>query len=151
MGFRSGEYGGRNRSRAPLALMASRTAALLWLDKLSIITISPCLSVGQSISLTHAVKRSPLRGPSNTQGAAMPSCLRVSKEGHGLPVTMRCISFQPLAFSAPASCGGHIGLDPCLVQKDKTRGVEPALIRLPPIASCGNIRPFLLSREQAFF
>jgi len=49
MGFRSGEYLGRNQSLAPACLMVWRTAFDLWLPGLSAMTLSPGLRVGSRI------------------------------------------------------------------------------------------------------
>jgi hypothetical protein len=46
IGLKSGEEGERNRSVGPAALMASRTAALLWAGRLSRMTMSPGRRVG---------------------------------------------------------------------------------------------------------
>src|SRR5215213_1754293 len=46
IGFRSGEYLGRKRRRAPAARMARRTALLLCEPRLSMTTMSPCRRVG---------------------------------------------------------------------------------------------------------
>src|SRR4051812_17967451 len=48
IGFRSGEYCGRNRNQAPRALSAVAARALLWTERLSAITTSPGRRVGAS-------------------------------------------------------------------------------------------------------
>ncbi len=47
IGFRSGEYFGRKSSLAPAERMSVRTALLLWLPRLSRMTMSPWRSVGR--------------------------------------------------------------------------------------------------------
>ena len=46
IGLKSGEYGGKNRSRAPTFSIASRTPLILWAGKLSMTTMSPGRSSG---------------------------------------------------------------------------------------------------------
>src|SRR3954470_9598719 len=48
IGFRSGEYCGRNKNQAPRALSACAARALLWTERLSAITTSPGRRVGAS-------------------------------------------------------------------------------------------------------
>lgn len=73
IGLRPGLYGDRNIRLAPAARMARRTAWLLWLPRLSNITMSPGLRVGTRYCSTHARKLTPLIGPSKTNGAQSPS------------------------------------------------------------------------------
>lgn len=59
--LKSGEYGGRNRSRLPTVSIASRSPLILWADRLSMTTISPgrrlwrenLLGVGQEGRTVH--------------------------------------------------------------------------------------------------
>ncbi len=46
IGFRSGEYGGRNSSQAPFALTSSSARGLLWKATLSRMTTLPFVIVG---------------------------------------------------------------------------------------------------------
>jgi hypothetical protein len=46
IGLKSGEYGGRNRSRAPAASIASLAPRTLWAGRLSRMTMSPGARVG---------------------------------------------------------------------------------------------------------
>ena len=48
IGFRSGEYFGSSRRRAPTARKAARTSELLWHPRLSAPTTSPGRSAGAS-------------------------------------------------------------------------------------------------------
>lgn len=73
------------------------------------------------------------------------------KEGHRLPVAMRHKSLQAAAFLTPAAQRGHIGLSPCFVNKDETRGINAVLVFLPPISAACNIRPKLFSSKNCFF
>ena len=60
IGFKSGEYGGRSRTLAPTASMASTTPLTLWLDRLSITTMSPAVNSRTRCCSTHALKTCPL-------------------------------------------------------------------------------------------
>ena len=71
-GVKSGLQGGRNRSVAAAAFNFSRIAARLWLDRLSMTTMSPDLSSGTRTEGTWASNQSPLIGPSSTIGAMIP-------------------------------------------------------------------------------
>jgi len=72
-------------------------------------------------------------------------------EGHGAPMAMRCETAQTLALHPPAAQGGHVGLDPCLVDEHETPGIKPTLPRLPAPPSAGYRRPTLFKSEQRFF
>jgi len=52
IGFRSGEYAGRNRTHAPTASMASSMSSSLWIGLLAMNTILPRVRVGTSSSST---------------------------------------------------------------------------------------------------
>jgi hypothetical protein len=73
------------------------------------------------------------------------------KEGQRAPVAVRCEAAQALALRAPASQRGHVGLDPCLVDKDQSARIEPALPGTPALAPAGDIGAGLLKGEQRFF
>ena len=73
------------------------------------------------------------------------------EEGHGLPVTMRCLGIEPLTPRAPSAQRRHVGFSPGLIDKDEARRINPALILLPPHTPPGNVRPILLGGQQAFF
>jgi len=46
---------------------------------------------------------------------------------------------------------GHVGLGPCLVDKDQPFGVKPALVFLPPLAPAGDVGAVLFAGVQALF
>ncbi len=52
IGLKQGLYGGRKSSLAPAASIASRTAGTLWVERLSIMTMSPGTRPGASICRT---------------------------------------------------------------------------------------------------
>ncbi len=80
--------------------------------------------------------------------AVMTQCCN---EGHGQPVPPRCLGLQRPAPWAPAMGGGHIGLGPGLIDKDKSFRCDPLLVFLPLLTPEGNIRPVLLVGEYGFF
>lgn len=75
IGFKSGEYGGRNRTLAPTVSMRSITACLLCDERLSMTTISPGLSAGQRTSRVYTSNTSPEVAPSMAMQAVDPSNL----------------------------------------------------------------------------
>ncbi len=60
-------------------------------------------------------------------------------------------SDQALATRSATMAACHIGLGPSFINKDQTRGVNPALIPLPEGALAGDGGAFLLGRAQRFF
>jgi len=90
---------------------------------LSMITISPGLSVGTSCVSMQMRNACALTGLSDTQGATirsfrsapMKSLPRTQIRGHRVPVACGRMAFQPLAIRPPSSERGHVGLCPGLV------------------------------------
>ena len=74
-----------------------------------------------------------------------------TEEGQCAPVAMRGGAAQALAFRPPASQRGHVGLDPCLVDKDQPTRIEAALPGAPALTIAGDIGAGLLKGEQRFF
>ena len=73
------------------------------------------------------------------------------QEGHGLPVAMRHLGFEPLAARRPAPQRRHVGLRPGLVDEHQAAGVDPVLIRRPLRAAAGDIGTVLLGGDQRLF
>jgi len=73
IGFKSGEYGGRNRTSAPTEWIKSRASLSLCADRLSITTMSPGLSVGSRTCRTYSRNTSPVVAPSMAMQAVLPS------------------------------------------------------------------------------
>src|SRR5215218_2739466 len=73
MGFRSGEYGGRNNSWHPLASRSWRTFFPLCADRLSITTDWPSFSMGAKACSTYASKTSAVVVPSTATPGPMSS------------------------------------------------------------------------------
>lgn len=80
-----------------------------------------------------------------------PFCAQPGKEGHGSPVAVRGEALQTLALGGPASQGGHVGLDPCFIDKNQLLRIKLTLEGLPSNALPGDGRPRLFKREQGFF
>jgi hypothetical protein len=55
------------------------------------------------------------------------------------------------ALHSPSPDRGHVGLDPCLVDKHQPFGINPALPGFPATTLTGNTRPGLLKSEECFF
>jgi len=62
-------------------------------------------------------------------------------------MAVRGIAAHPLALGAPATDWGHVGLDPCLVDKDQASGIKVRLNGLPALASPRDCSMRLLKRE----
>ena len=72
-------------------------------------------------------------------------------EGHGVPVPEGSLSDQALAPCGPSPQRGHVGFGPGLVNENKSPDVDTPLMRLPPQALAGHVRPVLLTGERGFF
>ncbi len=72
-------------------------------------------------------------------------------EGHRLPMAIRHLGVEPLAFGCPATQRGHVGLGPGLVDKNKASGVRSVLELLPLLAPPGHLGPQLFGGKHAFF
>ena len=72
-------------------------------------------------------------------------------EGERLPVAIRNLGGETLAFWSPAAQRRHVGLHPGLVDEDQPTGSDPALVGLPALALPGDVRPVLLRRQSGFF
>ena len=73
------------------------------------------------------------------------------QKGHGAPMAVRCVGKKALALWSPSPDGGHVGLDPGLVDEHQALGIEPVLPTLPTSPAAGNRRPRPLKGEQRFF
>ena len=73
IGFRSGAYGGRNRSPAPAASRASAMSSSLGMEALSISPIAPQFKVGTSSSSTKKSLVSPSLAPGTLKPVRTPS------------------------------------------------------------------------------
>ena len=116
-----GIEGGKNRSLAPLARMARRTALPLWLPRLSRMTTSPGFSVGarnlidigpEALAVDWTIE--------NPWGLDTSHTARRRGRSLRLPVTVRDVCREPPAPRAPTSDGSHVGLDPGFIDEDET-------------------------------
>ena len=73
------------------------------------------------------------------------------EEGQGFPMPMWELGLERKAAFAPAAKPRHVGLDPGLINEDQTRGINTALILLPPISPSGDVRTVLLAWQNGFF
>ena len=117
IGLRSGEYGGRNPSFAPAALMACRMAADLWLPRLSMITD---VAVPQDLNklLTDiGAEAFAIDGTVEDARSGEFVAAQGAQEGHGAPMSMRGNAGAAAAPSGPGcpssvrACG-RCRLDP---------------------------------------
>jgi hypothetical protein len=72
-------------------------------------------------------------------------------EGQRAPMPVRRPADEALAARIPAADRRHVGLDPGLVDKDETAGVDLGLVLLPACSAPGYVRSILLAGVQAFF
>jgi hypothetical protein len=92
MGFKSGEYGGKNKRVAALLAISSWVWGLLWKGALSMTTTCVSFKRGQSWVSSHQVKTAVSHEPSNKIGAAKRVPIRAaSREVRGL----RCPEVRP--------------------------------------------------------
>ena len=68
-----------------------------------------------------------------------------------LPMAVRDLGDEWLAAAAPAARAGHVGFGAGLVDKNKTRWVNPGLVFFPAEAAPGDVGAVLLGGEQGFF
>ena len=153
IGFRSGEYLGRNRSRAPAAFTASRTALPLCDPKLSRTTMSLGL---RSERGTVGRNQEPLcvYRPSNRQGASIRS-LRRRRGKSRFPSGGVELRRRDVGRAAPSRGTRHVGFCPCLVDNEREGATRPcdassAAMRLMSLGPArGNKRLFLSVRRYA--
>jgi hypothetical protein len=76
-----------------------------------------------------------------------PIAAQGAKEGQRAPVAMRGEAAQALTLRPPAAQGGHVGLDPGLVDEDQSLRVEADLPGAPALTPPRDIGPGLLKGE----
>ena len=89
--------------------------------------------------------------PVDNAGSIDPVMPQSRDEGERLPVAIRNLGGETLAFWSPAAQRRHVGLHPGLVDEDQPAGSDPALVGLPALALPGDVRPVLLRRQSGFF
>jgi hypothetical protein len=73
------------------------------------------------------------------------------QEGHGLPMTMWHLGFDPLAARRPAPQRCHVGFGPGLVNEHQAGGIDPFPILGPLGTAAGNVGAVLLGGNQRLF
>src|SRR4051812_34203640 len=127
--------------------MASRTRWLLWLDRLSMTTMSPGASAGTRTCLTYSRKPSPLMEPSRSWGAVTP----LSRSPATSVVFLRCPygtaarRRTPLGAAVQAS---HVGGGKALVDEHELRRIEIELGFEPVLTSLHHVGAVLLGGVQ---
>src|ERR1035437_8568442 len=110
--------------------MARRTAWPLWLPRLSMMTMSPGLSVGEELldigfeafAVDRSIKDARRVDPVVPQGR---------KECERLPMPVRRLSAQALPSQSPAAGADHVGLGPSLIDEDEAGRINLSLMRFP--------------------
>jgi len=89
--------------------------------------------------------------PVKDTGCGQPVVPQRTEECQRAPVAVRRKRPQTLALWSPASDGGHIGLDPGLINEDQSFRIEMMLQGLPPLSSASDVGTSLFKGEQRFF
>ena len=151
IGLRSGEYFGRNRRRAPAALIAFRTAFPFVGSQIveddDVVALEgrdeELLDVGEKpLAVDRAVEHA---------GRVDAIVAQRGQEGRGLPVAVRDLGDEPFSARRPAVGPGHVGLGPGLVDEDETRRIGALLMASPAPAVALDVRTILLARDQRLF
>jgi hypothetical protein len=165
IGFRSGEYCGRNRSHAPRALSALAARALLWTES----SCGPRALVDREIVRDHdiaapkgrgklgldiGVERGPIHGAVHHPGRAEPVTPERGDEGLGAPAAERRRGAQALSATAAPAQPRHLRVDRRLVDEHQARRLKPhpGLTLVDPLpSSLTHVGAFALRGHQLFF
>lgn len=74
-----------------------------------------------------------------------------AEECEGTPVPVRGEAAQACPFGAPAPQGGHVGLDPGLIDEDEPVRIKSGLPGPPTLAPTRDVGASLFEGEQCFF
>ncbi len=74
-----------------------------------------------------------------------------AEECEGTPMPVRGEAAQACPFGAPAPQGGHVGLDPGLIDEDEPARIKSGLPGPPTLAPTKDVGASLFEREQCFF
>lgn len=148
MGLRSGEYAGRKRICAPRCVMSDSVGSLLCGQRLSMISRPQRRTQHTThISLEDfSIGSTFNRHASN--GTIQPD--RTDHSG-GVPMTVRGLGVDTLAFGRASAQTSHIGLGARLVQKDQPGWVEAGLAPPPEPARPCDVRSVLLTGPECLF
>ena len=151
IGFRSGEYLGRNSSRAPdgfdglahgLAFVRSQIV-----ENDDIVGLEgggeELLDIGQkALAVDGAVEHA---------GRLDAIVAQRGQKGRCFPMAMGDFGDQPMSARSPAVKAGHVGFGPGLVDEDQSRRIDLLLTPLPADAMALYVRTILLLRDERLF
>jgi hypothetical protein len=121
----------------------------LWLDRLSMIRMSPARSSGMRTSSSFegiAVDRT-IEHPRGDDAA----CGQTGDEGRCLPMAMWNAGPQTLAARASAITAGHIGRGPSLIDEDEAARIKSGLIVDPILPPLHDVRALLFAAVRGLF
>src|SRR4051812_9756787 len=127
--------------------MASRTGWLLWLDGLSMTTMSPGASAGTRTCLTDSRKPSPLMEPSRSWGAVTP----LSRSPATSVVFLRCPCGTAARRRTPLGARPYrraMLVEKALVDEHELRRIEIELGFEPVLTSLHHVGAVLLGGVQ---
>jgi hypothetical protein len=73
------------------------------------------------------------------------------QKGHGLPMAMRHLGFDPLPPRRPSAQRRHVGFCPGLVNEYQAGGIDPTLIHCPLCPPTCDVGAVLLGGDQCLF
>lgn len=150
MGLRSGEYGGRNRRRAPRARIAIRTVVFMAgeivedddvarLQHWAELVFDP---LGKARAIDWLIEH---------EGRVDPVTAARRDKGHRLPMAVMHLGVEPLANRSPASQWCHVRLRPSLIDKNEASRIRPVLELFPLLPPPCHLGPQLFGGKNAFF
>ena len=151
IGLRSGEYLGRNRRRAPAALIGvSHGFAFVGaqiVEHDDVVGLEgrdqELLDIGEkALAVDRAVEHA---------GRLDAVVAQRGEEGRGLPVAVRDLGDERSSARRPAVEPGHVGLGPGLVDEDQPRRIDALLMASPAPAVALYVRTILLARDERLF
>src|SRR5882757_4159221 len=123
--------------------MAAATPEPLWLERLSITTVSPGRSTWTRCCSTQAWNSAPLIAPSTQSGATKPVERIAPRKVVVSRASIRHSLHQTLAASTATIGARHVGLGPRFIDEHDSIGVEVQLVGRPLPARFDNIFPLL--------
>ena len=72
-------------------------------------------------------------------------------QGGALPVAVRGVGMQALAFERPSAQAGHVGFGPGFVEEDQAGRVEGRLLAEPPAAGLPDVGTVLFAGPECLF
>jgi hypothetical protein len=123
----------------------------LYEPRLSMITISTWPQRRQQELLDVGPEALAINRAINDTGRGDAIAPQDGEEGHCSPMPMWDVSAQRLAAPIPAVAARHIGLNPGLVDEDRTAGIDASLVQFPPAATPSDVASFLFAGEHGFF